>query len=278
MRNVLIITVCIGFLVGCSTIPSGEKRLQTAEKVAATGAMKPVTLDVQGFTVKSYQKLTEQPQRVRLYIEGDGFAYITRVRPSSDPTPLRPVALELASVDPSPNVIYLARLCQYLQHPRYSCDQKYWTTHRYGANVFNLYMRTLNQLKAKHNIQEFELVGFSGGGTLTTLLAQSRTDVATLRTVAGNLDIAEFARVHRITPLMHSLNPLTYAERTKSIPQMHFVGAKDAIVPPAVVQSYLLKQAGSLNQAERRMKIVGKLGHDANWQDKWPMLLNYPLQ
>lgn len=281
-------------VVGCSSIPTPKKRIDNANTVAISGDLKPVMLKVDGFDIKSYQKLSKEvtdkelsdkasptantPHIVRLYIEGDGFTNLNRAQPSTNPTPVRPVALELASVDDASDVIYLARLCQYMKNPQYKCGKKYWTTHRYSGNVYNLYMRILNQLKVNYNIDQFELVGFSGGGTLATLLAHTRTDIKSLRTVAGNLDTLMFTRIHNMEPLKHSLNPLTYAERGNRIPQMHFIGETDHTIPPNVAHSYLLKQTGSNNRAKARMHIVTGTGHDTNWQDKWPELLKYPLQ
>ena len=50
---------------------------------------------------------------VNIYIEGDGRAWLNKNRPSLDPTPKNSLALKLAEIDPAPNVIYLARPCQY---------------------------------------------------------------------------------------------------------------------------------------------------------------------
>lgn len=45
---------------------------------------------------------------LRIYIEGDGFAWINPYTPSADPTPSETTALNLAQKDPFANVIYLA--------------------------------------------------------------------------------------------------------------------------------------------------------------------------
>ena len=50
---------------------------------------------------------------VHVYIEGDGYAWATTTDPSDDPTPINPLALRLAAVDDAPNVLYLARPCQF---------------------------------------------------------------------------------------------------------------------------------------------------------------------
>jgi hypothetical protein len=47
-----------------------------------------------------------------VYIEGDGFAWLSRSQASYDPSPLNPVGLELALRHPLGESAYLARTCQ----------------------------------------------------------------------------------------------------------------------------------------------------------------------
>jgi dienelactone hydrolase len=99
------------------------------------------------------------------------------------------MALRLALLDPHPNVIYLARACQYTPpelNP--SCTDQYWSSHRYAAEVIKAMNDVLSQIKTKTKNTEFMLIGFSGGANVAALLASQRSDVRGLITVAGDLD------------------------------------------------------------------------------------------
>ena len=70
-----------------------------------------------------------------VYLEGDGFAYVDRARPASDPTPLEPTALRLALAHPDDGVnrAWLGRPCQYVMSP--ACRTAYWTDRRYAPEI-----------------------------------------------------------------------------------------------------------------------------------------------
>ena len=68
-----------------------------------------------------------------VYIEGDGFAWATRSRPSFNPTPKRPMGLELALGHPGGNVAYLARPCQFVGETEFrGCTPLAWTHARFS--------------------------------------------------------------------------------------------------------------------------------------------------
>jgi len=114
------------------------------------------------------------------------------------------------------------------------------------------------------------LVGYSGGGTLAAILAATRSDVMDLRTVAGNLDISEFIRVHNASPLSGSLNPVDYVNRLKDIPQFHFIGADDDIVPAEVVSSYIreVERVDSGLRCIYTQSFPG-VSHTDGWESVW---------
>lgn len=67
--------------------------------------------------------------------------------------------------------------------------------------------------------------------TPTITLAADRADVASLRTVAGNLDNQAFLAYHKLAPMPQAVSAIDYSERLRLIPQLHFVGARDNILP-----------------------------------------------
>lgn len=202
---------------------------------------------------------------LHVYIEGDGAAWPSPFHPPRDPTPERPVALALAAQDSASAVVYLGRPCQYPRAEEMrDCPVKYWTSHRFAAEVVEAYRQTLNMLKARAGATQLRLFGYSGGGVLATLLAKSRTDVAQLVTIAAPLSVAEWTAWHQVTPLAESLDPGTQAG---SLPHsVHFVGGKDALVPPDVVKGFAKRSGG-------RLRIVEDFDHQCCWSRDWRRLL-----
>lgn len=53
--------------------------------------------------------------------------------------------------------------------------------------VFTAYNEALDEIKKRYDITEFNLIGHDGGANIAAVLASTRKDVVSLRTVAGNL-------------------------------------------------------------------------------------------
>lgn len=202
---------------------------------------------------------------LHVYIEGDGAAWPTPFHPPRDPTPDRPVALALAAQDPAPAVVYLGRPCQFpTAGETRDCPLKYWTSHRFAAEVLDAYRQELDAQKARTGAVQLRLFGYSGGGVVATLLAMSRNDVGQLVTIAAPLSVAEWTAWHQVTALTGSLDPAT---QDGSLPRaVHFVGGKDAIVPPQVVRGFASRSGG-------RLQVVEDFDHQCCWSRDWPRLL-----
>jgi hypothetical protein len=250
-------------------------RLQTAQTVSAGAGMTPGTIAASPFALTVYERIRQPGIAATLYIEGDGFAWEDRHTPSSDPTPHNPVGLRLAAADPGPNVIYLARPCEYSgMLDGSACDQKYWTGARLAPEVIAALDSAMDQLKGRYKISAFNLVGFSGGGGAVVLLAARRTDVASIRTVAGNVNQALFSQIHDVSPLSASLDPIDAARAVARIPQIHFAGEDDTVVPPQIADSF---RAASSNAPCIKVEPVAGVRHDASWAAVWPQLEREPL-
>ena len=118
------------------------------------------------------------------------------------------------------------------------------------------------------------LVGYSGGGAVAVLVAARRSDVASLRTLAGYLDHKTLNRVKKVTPLYGSLNPMGIAQSIKDVPQIHFSGSKDQIIPSWVASNFS-KVADNPNCVETR--IVGAT-HKTGWIELWKKISNqFPI-
>ncbi|WP_122412617.1 alpha/beta hydrolase [Pseudomonas viridiflava] len=201
--------------------------------------------------------------RLRVYLEGDGHAWASATQPSLDPSPRKLLVLRLAIDDPTPNA-YLARPCQFVTSP--GCRTALWTDRRFSQEVVTSLSQALDLLKQRYGNQSFELVGYSGGAALALLLAAQRDDVTQVQTLAGNLSTRLWAHIQHLTPLAGSLDPLDYPRRLAGIPQRHFSGTLDEVVPTALAQAYRERlRSGVCNQ----VVVVEGVSHEAGWDKVW---------
>lgn len=229
----------------------------------------PVNLQGDLFGFSGLLKVPESSssQELMVYLEGDGRAFIGG-RPSLDPSPRIPLACQLAQNDPAPAVLYLARLGQYRQDYAGPDYQSYWTEKRLAPEIVADTNLALDRLKSQLGVRWIHLIGYSGGGGLATLLAARRTDVVSLTTVAGLLDHEWWTKTENYQPLAGSLNPADYVNRLTSLPQVHFYGTKDSVIPPAMSAHY---QGLTDFVSSRRVPVA--TDHWRNWEELWPELL-----
>ncbi|MGE3479685.1 MAG: hypothetical protein AB7G80_09470, partial [Dongiaceae bacterium] len=203
---------------------TSKNLLEAADQTAATSNFSQTVLITPSFTLVSYTRFAKPGEPLRVYIEGDGRGWNSG-SPPVDPTPPDSLVLALAMMDPSPNVAYLARPCQYTHWlGQYNCEEAYWQEKRFAPEVIKSTNSAIDQLKEKAESPAIELVGFSGGGAVAVLAAAERNDVTSMRTLAGNLDTVALVTRHQITPFTGSLNPMDYANMVQTIPQHHFIG------------------------------------------------------
>src|SRR5262249_11272565 len=148
-------------------------------------------------------------------------------------------------------------------------------TARFAPEVIDGYMTALDLAKRKSKAQRLTLVGYSGGGAVAALLAARRKDVTLLVTVAGTLDQVTWTREAGVTPLSRSLNPRDFAPQLRTIPQVHFVGGRDTVVPLAVTQSYLM---GLGSGAPVKLVSMPEYDHECCWVRDWQALLGQYVQ
>jgi hypothetical protein len=165
-----------------------------------------------------------------IYIEGDGRAYLSNGVVSGDPTPGRPVALDLAKADRSgAEVLYMARPCQYVgpPMPKECLRRELYTTERWSEAVVDAYTKLIAQ-EAKG--RPVTLVGFSGGAYLA-LGAASRLPVGAVkevRTYGGNLLPNHTQAHHRAERLEVAAVDWT---KLAGVPMVHYVGSRDKVIP-----------------------------------------------
>lgn len=203
---------------------------------------------------------------LRVYIEGDGRAYLSRSQVSGDPTPLNPIALQLAKADGG-NVLYLARPCQYVQAPtRTECrDRNLYTTGRWSETAIAAYTALLTPYTAN---KPLELVGYSGGAYIALAVAGRLPagSVQRVITVAGNLSPNAVFTHHHVSKVETA--PLNW-QQLGDIPQLHYVGSRDAVIPASLKDSYVAEagEAGTRALAANRWHwITVDADHGHGWE------------
>lgn len=236
------------------------------ERQAAKRGFSGSVVETGRFDLRLFSRdLKSNPDRLVVYIEGDGRAFISRRRVSDNPTPRDPVALEMALADPSPAVAYIARPCQFMEPLPANCEPRYWTTHRYAPEVIEAVGQAVDALLRESRASRLGLVGYSGGGVVATLLAQRRDDVDWLVTVAANLDHAAWTAWHGDTPLSGSLNPTADMESLGQLPQLHLVGSSDETVPVELTAAFMRRlPAGT----PAELIVIEEAGHH-DWPAVW---------
>ena len=192
------------------------------------------------FNLASWQKITNPKAKYKVYVEGDGYAYNKYGRPTKDPTPRGTLVRKLAFNDKNENVIYLARPCQYVKSP--ICSQRHWTTARFSPEVINAEYQAIKEIVGNNDVI---LVGFSGGAQVVGLISSAKQElnVKKIITIAGNLDHQNWIEYHNISPLNESLNLADYYDNFIKIPQIHYVGEDDDVIPPDLVHKFIKNNA-----------------------------------
>lgn len=253
---------------GCTVVPTPLERQKTLDTLAVEQNLTITTLHSPPFSLYSLSDTRQcEDREMRVYIEGDGFAWRTRSQLSNDPTPINPLAAKLMSIDPSHCKVYLARPCQYTQESQ--CSSQYWSDRRFSPEVIQSYIEALDQIKKSYGIKTFTLIGYSGGGAVAALSTSKRNDVKQLISIAGNLDIEAWINYHHLSSLEGSLNPADEHKALSMIKQLHFIGGKDKIVPKAIFESYR-------NKLDRDTPLIlfncSECTHSEGWETQWKMI------
>jgi pimeloyl-ACP methyl ester carboxylesterase len=259
-------------VTGCANGFPVLNRHALADRIADTVGFQTDAVKTRPFILAARHRLSAPGAPLTVYIEGDGLAWLSRRRLSGDPTPTDPVALRLAAVDPGPNVVHLARPCQYVDDT--ACHPRYWSSDRFSEEVVSAVNQAIEQFRKRIRAVKVHLVGYSGGGAVAALVAARRKDVASLRTAAGNLDHETLNRYFSVSPLTGSLNPVDYAAVLSHIPQHHFVGREDRVVPVFVADSF----AGKVGDKRCvRISAIDGVSHGRGWPEHWREILSLPV-
>jgi pimeloyl-ACP methyl ester carboxylesterase len=125
-----------------------------------------------------------------------------------------------------------------------------------------------NAFAANHSFRKLLLVGYSGGGTLVTLMAPHMPAVVGVVTIAANLDTDAWTRLHGYVLLTDSLNPSAEPPLPNHIREWHFVGGRDTNVPYAAAERYLERVPRD------RVVTYPSFDHVCCWEQEWPAILS----
>jgi hypothetical protein len=249
--------------VACSTPPAAK-----VDKLARRAGLSREIVQGMGFRHVVYSKESLTPgDELHVYIEGDGKAYhrISSYWPAADPTPAHPTALELMLEDPA-SALYLGRPCYFGLAQDAACNVDYWTLRRFSPEVVSSMTQVLRARIDAAGVKRVTLIGYSGGAALALLIADDIPEVNRIVTVAGNLAVAGWVRLHGYTPLAGSLDPFTDERRRTDVLQIHYAGAEDENIPPALITAAAAKLGG-------RVIVIKDFDHQCCWASVWPTVL-----
>lgn len=184
------------------------------------------------YEIATWQKINDpKNNNIHIYIEGDGHAFNASGQPTSDPTPRGTFVRDLAVRDNFENVVYMARPCQFIMTN--SCSESDWTTGRFSQKIIDAESGAMKKIAKNKNIT---LIGYSGGAMVSGLIIEQnpKQKIEKWITIAGVLNHEKWTKYFGDEPLTESLN-LT---KLPDVPQLHFVGAKDEIVPPELTETW----------------------------------------
>lgn len=270
IHSKVLIAILVFLSAGCSTLSINA----ASNRIAQSAGFEKSFLKTKQFTLTAYYRFRDPGGKpLNIYIEGDGNAWLSCTHLSDNPTPRNPLVLELVSIDPSANVAYLARPGQYTESGMPLCDSAYWSDKRFSEEVIESIDEAITQLSEKSGTKDINLIGYSGGAAIAVLLAARRNDISSLRTIAGNLDTEAVNRYHQVSPLGASLNPIKVAKKIKNLPQRHFVGLQDKVVPYLIVESFVKMESNGCGNC---ITVVKGATHATGWRQRWRELLLIP--
>ena len=208
---------------------------------------------------------------LHVYIDHDGLPWVRPNVVSSDPTPRLALGLELMARDEADR-IYLGRPCYFGLMGDPDCNSRQWTDSRYSDAVVGSMAAALNSLvEARGASTSVVLIGYSGGGTLAFLMAPRVPSTTAVITIGANLDVAAWTALHHYSALTGSLDPALEPTLPAGIKQVHMLGGRDTVVPPAISRHVTLRQPGAV------IVDIAEFDHVCCWVDRWPTLLHDAL-
>lgn len=260
----LLLLVSYLMLFSCAT-PT-EKYIRTANEMG----FREIIVDSGQFHHRIYANNTALQQSgspvIHVYLDGDGTPWEKHRWITDDPTPRNHLVLRMMQQDQAPAIL-LSRPCYSGFSRSVACHNKNWTSHRYSQEVVASMNKVLNAWILSRLYKKVVLIGYSGGGVLAMLMAPAIKTVDAVITVAANLDVVAWSRLHGYSPLSGSLNPAEFA-LSKDIKQFHLSGGLDDVVPESIVKKIAKKNSRAIFMS------FAEYNHHCCWDDDWSRVLN----
>ncbi|MBR5625369.1 MAG: hypothetical protein IKW67_01130 [Alphaproteobacteria bacterium] len=184
----------------------------------------PIVMHEKTYDIFTYQRIFDSVNPIHIYIEGDGNSFDIHGIPTDNPTPRNTFLRDLAVSDLNPNVVYMARPCQYVMNT--NCDISDWTDGRFSTGVVNDISSAIAKVAGSRPIV---LIGYSGGALLSGLAIRQNPQLNIVKwiTIAGVLNHSDWTEYFGDRPLFNSenLNGLPH------VLQAHYVASHDSVVP-----------------------------------------------
>lgn len=238
MNKIFVLMFCC-FLGACAFVPPCPKNFQETQ------------IETEYFTFTVWEKSTlQRGGNLRIYIEGDG-----------NPNPKEKIALYYAEQDPSDNVVYVTRPCQWSQDKICKVKPQIYKGQRFHPEVLREIQELITYLIRKYQAKSIELIGYDGGGLIAMEVA-THIQPKRVITIAGILDLNSYILYNGLKEMNDAVNPADKLGTLKNIPQIHYVGTKDEITPARVAERFVAKMNNPKSAVVKRVKGV----HHTNWK------------
>lgn len=230
---------------GCSSVPRKMERL----------SYRP--LKTTHFVMATWATELVPGQTLRIYIEGDSQADLF-----GKPEPKNKVVRNIAQRDTAQNVVYVAQPCQYLQND--NCVPQIWKEGRYTIEMVQAVQSVVEHYAEKYRIEDIELIGYDGGGTIAALIAARTRIPVKLITISGILDPKAYTSLHEGEVLYDALNPANENYILAGVPQVHYVAGNDDVFPKEFTEAFVAQLP---NPVSVQVRLLKSATHD-NWDEK----------
>ena len=219
-------------------------------------------------TYRNHQSLAASNAALHVYLGSDGRPWFRPGVIAMDPTSRSPLMLSLMAMakDSMPS-LYLGRPCYHGRFNDPACLPPVWTSGRYSETVVASMAAALQRVVVAENIKSLVFYGYSGGGALAVLLAERFAETIAVVTIAGNLDIDAWTKMHGYSALADSINPISRAPLNDSIAQLHLAGGLDRNVDKDFIATFASKQNNS------EFIVIDDADHVCCWAPIWPQVL-----
>jgi len=254
----------MSLVVLCACTSSGQRIDRDAQSVGLSRRIVKGADFQHVVYVNSAAAMNAGVERMLVFLDGDGRPWSADGRePSTDPTTHNPIALQLLARSKAPGV-YVSRPC-YQQVVDPKCSSDVWTGARYSREVVESLATAIDSVTSETGAREIVLIGYSGGGALAVLIAERTRHVGAVITIAANLDIDAWTKLHGYLPLSSSLNP-SASDIAHPWRELHLSGARDSVVPAETTAAYFKRYPNA------KQRVFAEYGHVCCWVEEWPRM------